>query len=305
MKIFGLNKNLLSILLLLALVCITVFTINNTLTIETESRYNGYTLDENQTILENLTNIPEFSIFLSDIARTNNSSILNDKTRKLVVFAPSNEAYSNISTDQKAKLELVENLHLLSKIMTNHIAETDNLSLFNTSSEVPTLNGQSLRIAFGDDAVTVRDSVGNLVQTDMILYKSSNGYFVKVDQVLLPFNISYVNGVQVETNEDISENTKRIYGNNIFSEDQLKKLKGDNITFLYSNAIKQETNIEDYILQGRYNSFQLSGGTSVKTVSGTDLAVVSTSDQLQVGEYIIDTQSSNIESSNGFIHTIL
>ncbi len=305
MKILGINKNLLSILLLLTLVCITVFTINNTLSVEVESKYDSYALDENQTLLENLTNIPEFSIFLSDISRTENSSILNDTERKLVVFAPSNEAYSNISADQKAKLELVENLHLFSKIMTNHIAETDNLSLFNTSSEVVTLNGQSLRITFNDDSATVRDSVGNLVSSDMVLYRSSNGYFVKVDQVLLPFNIAYLNGVQVEPDEDIAENTKRAFGESTFSEDQLKKLEGENITFLYSAAITQETNIEDYILQGRYNSFQLSAPPSVKTISGTDLAIVSTSDQLQVGEHIIDTQSSNIESSNGFIHTIL
>jgi uncharacterized surface protein with fasciclin (FAS1) repeats len=302
MKVFQNHKILISILLLLLVVSITLFTINDTLTANVEHKYQSYTLDQNKTIFENLESIPEFSIFLSDALRTGIDLKLKDDSKTFVILLPNNEAYGNIDATNRAKLEDPIAMHKLEKIVSMHVFEVTNLSSFSTATEVRSINGQTIRMSLEDGETMIRDAVGNSFIFEKIFYPSSNGYFAKVTQVLLPFNISDVNGVQLEDDENIKENVENFAGADKFSEDQEKELEKDNVTFLYSSELTQESNIKDNIIQGIYNTYQLSTLDSVKTLSGIDLKITVDEDSINVGEITLDRDNSNLESKNGFIH---
>jgi uncharacterized surface protein with fasciclin (FAS1) repeats len=302
MKIISDNKITISLLLLLLVVGITVFTVNNTLNAHVENKYQSYIIDGDKTIYENLESIPEFSIFLSDAARTGNDSILKDSNKNLIVFAPNNEGYFNIDSFSRSKLEELPSLHKLDKIIDMHIVEGSSLSFLNKNSEVTTINGQKLRVVIEGDKTLIRDSVGNSFEIEKAFYQSANGYFIKVSQVLLPFSISFVNGVQIESDDDIKENVETFAGVEKLSDSQKSLLGRDNITFVYQPSLTHESHIEDNILEGSYNSFQLESVSSVKTIEGKVLDVTKSDEGIKVGEILISNTDRNLESKNGFIH---
>jgi uncharacterized surface protein with fasciclin (FAS1) repeats len=302
MKVFENHKITISMLLLLVVLSITVFSVSATLTSHVETKYQSYTINKNASIFENLESIPEFSIFLSDSVRTGIDTILKDTSKNLVALIPNNEAYANINSDSRMKLEEPSSLHKLEKIIEMHVFEISNLTSFTTASEVRSINGQTIRFSVENGITMMRDAVGNVFEFDKTFYEGNNGYFAKVTQVLLPFNVSDMNGAQIEVDENIKENIEVSVGADKFNEEQDKELENDNITFLYNAELNTESNIKDYIITGSYNTYQLELVESVKTLSGLDLKVTKNESQITVGDIVLDRNNSNLESKNGFIH---
>lgn len=295
------NQTQLSILILVALTGITLFVFNKTLNSNIETRYAGYTIDENQNVYDNLASIPDFSIFLDNSTRTNLDTVLKNE-QNLLVFAATNESFSTISPEDMTKLQSPELLHKLRKIVSLHIIKLPPEQDLNKLKELTTLEGQVIRISSVDTISTVRDSVGNSFEFDNAIYKSSNGYFIKLENVLLPTNISFVNGIQIEADNDIVKNVKLFAGEEKLSDLQDNLLKSDNITYLFTESIVPESDIEDFILVGKFSTFQLAGMPSVLTANGKTLAISVDGPILKVGELEINSSYQNIESKNGFIH---
>ncbi len=283
------------------LVGITVFALNKTLNSNIVTTYSGYTIDESKSVYDNLANIPDFSIFLDNASRTNLDTIIKNESNTLV-FVATNEGFSTISAEDTAKLRTPEFLHKLKKIIGLHIVKLNPSQDLNKLKELTTIEGQVLRITETDGKKTIRDSVGNTFEYNNSIYKSSNGYFIKIDTILLPTNISLVNGVQIEADNEIVKNVKLFAGEEKLTDAQDNLLKSDNITFLFVESINPETVIEDHILVGKFSTFQLPNLTTVVTANGKTLPVTVEGESIKIGNFTISDTYQNIESKNGFIH---
>ncbi len=301
MKFITKNQTLLSIILLVALAGITFFVFNKTVNSNIETRYAGYSIDESKSIYDNLSTIPDFSIFLDNATRTNLDNTLKNG-ENLLVFATTNESFSGISPEDTTKLQTPELLHKLRKIISLHIVKLTPSQDLNKLRELTTLEGQVIRISSTDAGSTVRDSVGNSFEFDNSIYKSSNGYFIKLDNVLLPTNITFVNSVQIEADNEIVKNVKLFAGEEKLTDAQDNLLKSDNITYLFTESVVPESVIEDFIIVGKFSTFQLAGMPSVVTASGKTLVISAEGSTLKIGDLVIFENYQNIESKNGFIH---
>ncbi|NBC10990.1 MAG: fasciclin domain-containing protein [Planctomycetes bacterium] len=101
----------------------------------------------------------------------------------LTVFAPTNEAFAALPEGTLEELLKPENKDKLTSILTYHVAEGKvKAEKVVTMSEVPTLQGQTVKVEASGDGVKLNDSA-NVIKTDIM---ASNGVIHVIDAVLLP-----------------------------------------------------------------------------------------------------------------------
>jgi uncharacterized surface protein with fasciclin (FAS1) repeats len=95
------------------------------------------------------------------------------------VFAPTDEAFAKIP---KADLEaLLKDKEKLTAVLTYHVVPGKVMAADVKAGEVPTVQGQSLRVSAGDGKVAVNDA--NVVKADVV---ADNGVIHVIDRVVLP-----------------------------------------------------------------------------------------------------------------------
>lgn len=97
------------------------------------------------------------------------------------IFAPTDEAFSNLPEGMLEDLLKPENKEDLAALLTYHVVPVIVMAKDVKTGPAPTINGTELTIEVKDGKVTV-DS-GNVVATDIVC---SNGVIHVVDSVLLP-----------------------------------------------------------------------------------------------------------------------
>ncbi len=299
---FRKNHITITFIILLILGGITIYFVNKTLNSNIVTQYKGFTIDEKKSTYENLSSIPEFSLFLDSVARTRMDFLLKTEP-EILTLAVVNEGFASISPEQTAKLQTPEQLHKLEKIVQLHFVRMTGVDL-NKLGDLTTIGGQKIRVTSQDGTYSIRDSVGNTFKFDKSVYKTANGYFVKLDQILLPTNVSFANGVQIELDETIVENVDLFAGKEKWTDEQDAKLKSDNITYLFSEEIAEGKTIEDYILVGKYSVFQIANFTEVRSATGLTLPVTVSENEIKIGDLTVVPVLNNIESKNGFIHFV-
>lgn len=132
--------------------------------------------------------IPEVAqdakVFNTLLAAVNAAGLADALSGKgpLTVFAPTDDAFSNLPEGTVASLLKPENKDQLVDILKLHVVEGRvYASDFFGQSRVNTLNGERLRVKYGGDAFRVNAS--NVLTTDI---EAANGVIHVIDTVLLP-----------------------------------------------------------------------------------------------------------------------
>lgn len=101
----------------------------------------------------------------------------------LTVFAPTNEAFEALPEGVLEDLLKPENKDKLAAVLTYHVAEGKvKAKQVVTMSQVPTLQGQPVKVNASDAGVKLNGSA-NVIKTDIM---ASNGVIHVIDAVLLP-----------------------------------------------------------------------------------------------------------------------
>jgi uncharacterized surface protein with fasciclin (FAS1) repeats len=127
---------------------------------------------------------PDFSTLVTAIKKAGLVGALKGKG-PFTVFAPTNEAFAKIPTDDlnalladKAKLAALLQYHVLSGRVPS--------SALQPTQTVPTVEGGTITIDVANGAATITDgqgNVSNIVKTDV---KAKNGVIHAIDSVLIP-----------------------------------------------------------------------------------------------------------------------
>merc|ERR1712176_177047 len=100
------------------------------------------------------------------------------------VFAPTNEAFANLSAEVAFFLTADENKETLSKVLTYHVVAGEVMSTDLVAGEVGTVEGENVKVSL-DNGVMINDST--VTSADV---KSSNGVLHVIDTVLIPDTIA-------------------------------------------------------------------------------------------------------------------
>lgn len=139
------------------------------------------------TIAEIVANNSDFSILLAAVQAAD-PAVLEalSGAGPLTVFAPTNEAFTNLLTSLNMSAEdLLANEDLLTQVLLYHVVDGAVLSsdvVALDGQDVETLNGESVAVSVVDGAVMLNDNV-TVTAVDMV---ASNGIVHVIDGVLLP-----------------------------------------------------------------------------------------------------------------------
>lgn len=97
------------------------------------------------------------------------------------VFAPTDEAFEALPEGTLEQLMLPENREILVQILTYHVLPGTVTSDQLESGEVATVEGSSVNVTVGEEAVTVNEA--NVVEADIL---ASNGVIHVIDRVIIP-----------------------------------------------------------------------------------------------------------------------
>src|SRR3954447_27033149 len=127
---------------------------------------------------------PDFSTLVTAVKQAGLVGALDGKG-PFTVFAPTNEAFAKIPSDQLSAL--LGDKAKLTEVLTYHVLKgrVPSSSLKATQT-VPTLEGGTMNISVADGKATItggQGSVSNIVKTDV---KAKNGVIHVIDTVLLP-----------------------------------------------------------------------------------------------------------------------
>ncbi len=100
------------------------------------------------------------------------------------VFAPTDDAFAALPDGLVDALLLPENIEVLQSILTYHVLGSEVPSADVVSGDVPTLEGELIRIAVTGDGVTVNSA--SVIAVDVT---ASNGVIHVIDSVLVPPSI--------------------------------------------------------------------------------------------------------------------
>ena len=105
------------------------------------------------------------------------------------VFAPTDEAFSNLPEETLASLQQPENKAKLAEILKYHVVSGQAVpaSAIAGTMDVDTVEGSTVKVTKGaDGAVTLTDSQGNTATVVTPDQKASNGIVHVIDTVLMP-----------------------------------------------------------------------------------------------------------------------
>ena len=109
------------------------------------------------------------------------------RSRRLLVFAPVNDAFAALPAGTLDTLLLPENEDQLTAVLTYHVVPQQAMSDDLTDGmTITTVQGQPLTVGVSDTGVTLTDTNGNAVSVVQADIEAGNGVVHVIDGVLLP-----------------------------------------------------------------------------------------------------------------------
>ncbi len=124
-----------------------------------------------------------FSTLVKAVGAAELVEVLSDDTASYTVFAPTNEAFSQLPDGALEYLLKPENKTVLQKVLSYHVLPNKVTSSEISSGEVESLDG-GLAIEVNDDGVIINNA--NVIMADI---EASNGVIHAVNRVLLPADL--------------------------------------------------------------------------------------------------------------------
>lgn len=173
---------------------------------------------ENNTVTGRIQDDRELSTFSGGMTRADLSDDFTEGEGPFTIFAPSNDAYDELSAEERDQLENSENIRQVGASTNYLIVERrlpeDSLrqSIHNVGGnlELITLQGEQLMATIEGDSIVLRDGRGNsatIIETDR---NASNGVVHVIDRVLRPKDIDRndaadLMGIEVDENNRTNE----------------------------------------------------------------------------------------------------
>lgn len=152
--------------------------------------------DATKTVVENIQQDTQYST-LSTVIQSANLGDSLETTGTYTIFAPTNDAFSKLSSNVQNALGQPENQETLKKILQYHIVEGKvTSSQLQNQNSVNTLEGSPIEVAISGNEVTL-NSDSKVTSPDT---EASNGVIHGIDTVLIP------PGVNVSDLEEGSSN---------------------------------------------------------------------------------------------------
>ncbi len=150
-------------------------------------------VDPNNTIVENAMAVDDLSTLVSAVKAADLVATLSSEG-PFTVFAPTNDAFSELGEDTLTMVMDEENKEMLAGILTYHVVAgdvkaADVLALIadnDGEASVETVNGGTLTFWTKYNKVYVRDANGNDAEVIMANVANSNGTVHVINKVLMP-----------------------------------------------------------------------------------------------------------------------
>jgi uncharacterized surface protein with fasciclin (FAS1) repeats len=137
-----------------------------------------------QTVVAIATQNPDFSTLASAIKQAGLAKTLKSKG-PFTVFAPTNEAFAKVPTDQLDAL--LADRTALTNVLTYHVlAGKVPSSALKPTQEVTALDDSPFTITVADGKATITDGQGNTINVVKTDIKAKNGVIHVIDSVMLP-----------------------------------------------------------------------------------------------------------------------
>lgn len=146
---------------------------------------------EMNSVAANALAIPELRTFVIALQAAGLETVLREQPGPFTVFAPVNDAFTNVPLDDLIKKE---NQDKLQKILAYHVinAEVNAVELTRLINEnngtynIQTSQGATLTASLKDDQVILKDERGNTATVTRKDIEATNGVLHLVDAVLMP-----------------------------------------------------------------------------------------------------------------------
>lgn len=270
---------------------------------------------------ETITENGNFDTLLGVLEFINLADVLSESTGSFTLFAPTDEAFTNLPDGMLACLIKPENMDVLDDILEYHFVEGHLLSsnLKNTTT-ITTLNGGNVVIDFSN-GFEINDSI---VSTPDL--EASNGVIHGIDSVLIPSNLDV--NIFLATCQDIPETASANGNFETFVTalgaadllDDLTEPSGPFTVFApidgafdslppgfmscLFDPLNKDTLIDVlkyHIVQGKVLLSDLTNIETVVTMNG-EIMTVSFSDGVKINDSFVSI--SDVEASNGVMHVI-
>ncbi|MEL7011391.1 MAG: fasciclin domain-containing protein [Cyanobacteria bacterium J06648_1] len=134
-------------------------------------------------IVEVASGSETFSTLVTAVGAAELAETLSDPSASYTVFAPTDEAFSELPDGALEYLLMPENQEVLQQVLTYHVLPTKVMSSDISDGEVESLNG-GLITEVTDSGVIINNA--SVISTDI---KASNGIIHAVNRVLLPADL--------------------------------------------------------------------------------------------------------------------
>lgn len=134
-------------------------------------------------IVEVASGSETFSTLVAAVGAAELAETLSDPSASYTVFAPTDEAFSELPDGALEYLLMPENQEVLQQVLTYHVLPTKVMSSDISDGEVESLNG-GLITEVTDNGVIINNA--SVISTDI---KASNGIIHAVNRVLLPADL--------------------------------------------------------------------------------------------------------------------
>ncbi|MEO1645048.1 MAG: fasciclin domain-containing protein [Chloroflexota bacterium] len=126
----------------------------------------------------------EFTVLLQLLEVTDLTDTFADPDAEFMVFAPTDEAFQNLLSDDEADLEdLLEDIDALTEVLSYHVSEMVLTSEeFDDDTEIEMLTEQTVSVMLEDDVIVLNETV-TVTAVDII---AANGVIHVIDAVLVP-----------------------------------------------------------------------------------------------------------------------
>lgn len=283
----------------------------------------GATMSQDRDLVENASEADNLSTLVAAVQAAGLVDALK-ASGPFTLFAPSDEAFSNLPEGTLDSLLQPENVQQLTDILTYHVVSGRYLSSdLSDGMMLTTLNGKQVRVSMSGSSVMVNDSnveIANAV--------SSNGVFHVIDTVLIPRDGVMVGDVLLTPESDIVENASMVSALSTLVEavqaanlvetlqssgpftvfapnnDAFAKLPDGTLEdLLLEQNMSQLAGILTYhVVPGLYSSEDLVDGTVLTTVNGQQLSITVQNGMIYVNDSRVLIE--DIVSSNGNVFVI-
>lgn len=243
-------------------------------------------------------------------------STVTESETNLTVFAPTNQAFSDIQETVNSLL-LPENKEKLVEVLTSHVVENKVLSnQLSDGMTVPTLSGAELKVRITDNEVYINDSkvtkadvvAGNITIhiIDKVIVSDNFGNIVETAQGTgdLSTLVTAVVAAELVGNLADSNASLTVFApvNSAFAKIQ------DTVNTLVNSADKQplQNVLLTHVVGSEVFAGELKNGQEITTLSGVKLSVEISNDQVfLVGpNNRVEVIATNVLTTNGIVHLI-